>query len=407
MFDFDKWNEIIETLSKNKLRTFLTGFAVFWGIFMLVILLGAGNGLKNGIEREFNDDAINSIWIRGGVTNLAYDGLKPGRRIQLKNEDYNRISSMSGSDRSTARYNIWNAVANYGKEGGSFHIRTVHPGHQFVENTILTDGRYINELDLFEFRKVAVIGKGVVEQVYKEIDPMGTYLNINGIPFKVVGVFRDEGSEREEQYIYLPITTGQKVFAGHDNLDNIMITTGDLSLEMTNEMTSKIHNELASVHHFDPDDARAVRVRNNNDQFQEVMNIITGIKMFILIIGAGTIVAGVVGVSNIMTIVIKERTKEFGIRKALGATPMSIIGLVMQESILVTAFAGYFGLLTGIALLELLGPKVDSNFFVKPEVDVNIALGTTVLLIFAGALAGFFPARRAARIKPVLALKDE
>lgn len=407
MFDFDKWNEIFDTLSKNKLRTFLTGFAVFWGIFMLVILLGAGNGLKNGIVKAFNDDAINSIWVRGGTTNLAYDGLKSGRPIRLKNADYDRISTIPGAEYSTARYNIWNATVNYGKEGGSFHVRTVHPGHLRIENTLMSEGRYINENDLLDYRKVAVIGVGVVDQVYKEIDPIGTYLNVNGILFKVIGIFKDEGSEREEQYIYLPITTGQRVFAGQDNVNNIMITTGALSLESTNEMTEDIHNSLALNHRFDPTDTRAVRVSNNNEEFQEIMNIITGMKAFIMVIGVGTIVAGIVGVSNIMTIVIKERTKEIGVRKALGATPLSIIYLVLQESIFVTSFAGYFGLLAGIALLELLGPNIDSDFFVNPEVDVNIALGTTVMLIFAGSMAGFFPARRAAKIKPVVALRDE
>ena len=407
MFDVDKWNEILETLSKNKLRTFLTGFAVFWGIFMLVILMGAGNGLRNGIIKEFNDDAVNSIWIWGGVTNLEYEGLKVGRQIQLRNSDYTKISNMNGADHATARYNVWGATANYGAEGGSFNVRSVHPDHRILENTIITEGRYINDNDLREFRKVAVIGVGVVNQVYKDIDPIGSYLNINGIPFKIVGIFRDEGSEREEQYIYLPITTGQRVFAGQDYINNLMVTTGDLTLEQSNELTEDIKLTLAKTHHFDPTDQRAVYVRNNNEEFQQIMNIIRGIKAFIIVIASGTIVAGVVGVGNIMTIVIKERTKEIGVRKALGATPGSIIAMVLQESIFVTSFAGYFGLISGIALLELLGPNIDSDFFVKPEIDVNIALGTTLLLVFAGALAGFFPAWRAARIKPVVALRDE
>lgn len=407
MLDFDKWNEIFETLSKNKLRTFLTGFSVFWGIFMLVILLGAGNGLKNGIRREFNDDAINSIWIRAGVTNLEYEGLKPGRRIQLKNDDFATISNMKGTEYATARYNQWGATANYGSEGGTFNVRSVHPDHMFLENTLISEGRFINRNDLKEYRKVAVIGRGVVKQVYKEKDPMETYLNISGIPFKIIGVFKDEGSEREEQYIYIPVTTGQRVFGGSDHVDNIMITTGDLKLEETNELSDKIKKTLATNHHFNVEDQRAMRVRNNNDRFQEIMNIINGMKMFVLVIGAGTIVAGMVGVSNIMTIVVKERTKEIGVRKALGATPGSIISLILQESIFVTALAGMFGLIAGISLLELIGPNIDSDFFMNPEVDVNIALGTIFLLVVAGAIAGLIPARRAAKIKPVVALRDE
>ena len=407
MFDIEKWNEIMETLSKNKLRTFLTGFSVFWGIFMLVILLGAGNGLKNGINNAFNDDAVNSIWIRGGVTNLAYQGLKPGRRIQLKNADFDAISNIDGAEYATARYGIWNTTVNYGSEGGTFHVRSVHPDHMYLEKTILTEGRFINQIDLNEFRKVIVIGKGVVEQVYKDIPPIGTYLNVNGIPFKVIGTYRDEGNEREEQYIYLPITTGQRVFAGQDFVNNVMITTGDLKLKETNLMTEDIKASLAQTHRFDPKDSRAVRVRNQNEDFQEVMNIITGMKVFILFIGAGTIIAGIVGVSNIMTIVVKERTKEIGVRKALGATPLSIIGMILQEAVFITSFAGYFGLLAGVAILEIAGPNIDSDFFVNPEVDVDIAIGTTLVLVFAGALAGFFPARRAAKIKPVVALRDE
>ena len=314
---------------------------------------------------------------------------------------------MEGTEFATARYNIWNTNVNFGSEGGTFHVRSVHPDHMYLENTILTDGRYINQFDVNDYRKVAVIGKGVVEQVYKEIPPIGTYLNVNGIPFKVIGTYRDEGNEREEQYIYLPITTGQRVFAGQDYVNNVMITTGELKLEETNLMTEEIKANLAQAHHFDPKDSRAVRVRNQNEDFQEVMNIITGMKVFILFIGAGTIIAGIVGVSNIMTIVVKERTKEIGVRKAIGATPLSIIGMIIQESIFVTSFAGYFGLLAGVAILELVGPNIDSDFFVNPEVDVNIAIGTTLVLVFAGALAGFFPARRAAKIKPVVALRDE
>jgi putative ABC transport system permease protein len=407
MFDIDKWNEIFETLSKNKLRTFLTGFSVFWGIFMLVILLGAGNGLKNGINNEFNDDAINSIWIRAGITNLPYKGLKSGRRIQLKNADFEQTKNLPGVEYSTARYNLWNAVVNYGKEGGSFHIRSVHPDHQFLENTILTKGRYINEKDIKDFRKVAVIGKGVVEQVYKEKEPLETYLNLNGVPFKVVGVYIDEGNEREEQMVYIPISTGQRVFGGQDHVRNIMVTTGDLKLPATNEMAEVIRKNLAQTHRFDIEDQRAIRVRNNNAEYQEIMNVLLGMKLFVLVIGAGTIVAGIVGVGNIMTIVVKERTKEIGVRKAMGATPFSIVSLILQESIFITALAGYFGLLAGVALLELIGPSIQSDFFYNPQVDVSIALGTTGVLIIAGSLAGFFPALRASKIKPVVALRDE
>ena len=407
MFDLDKWNEIFETLSKNKLRSFLTGFSVFWGIFMLVILLGAGNALKNGIDKAFSDDAVNSIWIRGGITNMEYQGFKSGRRIQLKNEDFDKISTMPGTDKASARFNKWSVVVNYGKEGGTYNLRAVHPDYRIIENTILTSGRYINQNDLNEYRKVTVIGKDIVEQVYKDIDPIGTYIRVNGIPFKVVGTYRDEGNNRENQYIYVPITTGQRVFSGQDRVSQIIITTGDMKVEDTKEFASGIKTSLAQKYHFSTEDTRALYLNNTIEEYSKIMDIIRGMKLFILVIGAGTIVAGIVGVSNIMTIIVKERTKEIGVRKALGATPFSIVSMILQESIFITALAGYLGMVSGVALLEYIGPELQSDFFVNPEVDLTVVLGTTITLVVAGAMAGFFPARRASKIKPVVALRDE
>ena len=406
MFDLDKWNEIFETLSKNKLRTFLTGFAVFWGIFMLVILLGAGNGLQNGVTKMFQQDAINTIWVFPGTTNLAYQGYKSGRRIQLENADYDYIERLDGTEYTSARFSVRNSYATFGNKGGAFQIDAVYPDNNYIENCIQVSGRYINENDVKEMRKVTSIGMGVVRELYKDVDPIGTYLNLNGIPFKVIGVYT-ETTPNEEMRCYIPISTGQRVFAYNNRLENVQMTTGDLSLEETKALAEEIRENYASVHHFDPKDRRAMYIQNNVENYQEILNIMTGIKLFILIIGIGTIVAGMVGVGNIMTIVVKERTKEIGVRKALGATPFSIITMVLQESVFVTAFAGYFGLLAGIALLEFVGPYIESDFFSNPEVDINIALGTTIMLIVAGSLAGFFPSRKAAKIKPVVALRDE
>jgi putative ABC transport system permease protein len=406
MFDFDKWNEIFETLGKNKLRTFLTGFSVFWGIFMLVILLGAGNGLQNGVTTMFQSDAINTIWVYPGVTNLEYKGLKPGRRIMLENADYDYIKNLKGAEYTSARFTVRNSYITYGANSGAFQVDAVYPDNNYIENCIQVSGRYINENDVKEMRKVTSIGMGVVKEIYKDVDPIGTYLNINGIAFKVVGVYT-EINPREEMRCYIPISTGQRVFASNNRLENVQMTTGDLSLAETQELAEALRENYAKNHHFDPNDRRALYIQNNIEQYQEVVDIMTGIKIFILIIGAGTIVAGMVGVSNIMTIVVKERTKEIGVRKALGATPFSIITMVLQESIFVTAASGYFGLLAGVALLEFVGPFIQSDFFSNPEVDVNIAIGTTFMLIIAGSLAGFFPSRRAARIKPVEALRDD
>jgi putative ABC transport system permease protein len=406
MFDIEKWNEIFETLSKNKLRTFLTSFAVFWGIFMLVILLGAGNGLKNGVLNQFNTDAKNAIWIWGGRTNLAYKGLKPGRRIQLKNADLEFVEGIESADNTSARITIRNATVVYNNIDGAFQVDAVNPGNQFIENCKIIKGRYINQNDIKEYRKVTSIGMSIVDELYKDVEPIGTYINLNGIPFKVVGVYSEE-RENEQMRAYIPLSTGQRVFASENKLENVQLTTGDLSLDESLVLADNIREHLATNHVFDVNDRRAVNVNVDAENFQEVLNIMLGIRIFVMIIGAGTIVAGIVGVSNIMTIVIKERTKEIGVRKALGATPLSIVGMVLQESIFITSIAGYFGLLVGIGLLEGLGPYIESDFFSHPEVDVNIAIGTTIVLVIAGALAGFFPARRAAKIKPVVALRDD
>jgi putative ABC transport system permease protein len=406
MFDLDKWNEIFETLSKNKLRTFLTGFAVFWGIFMLVILLGAGNGLRNGVTNQFNTDAMNAIWIWGGRTNLAYKGLKPDRRIQLENADLHFVEGLESADHTSARITIRNTTVSFNNKGGAFQIDAVNPGNKYIENCKILKGRFINEHDLKEYRKVTTIGMGIVEDLYKDIEPIGTYINLNGIPFKVVGVYSEE-RENEQMRAYIPLSTGQRVFASSNRLDNVQLTTGDLTLDQSLALAERIREHLAKNHVFDVEDRRAVNISVDAEQYEEVMDIMLGIKIFILIIGAGTIVAGIVGVSNIMTIVIKERTKEIGVRKALGATPLSIIGMVLQESVFITSIAGYFGLLAGVGILEGLGPFMKSDFFDNPEVNVDIAIGTTIVLVIAGGLAGFFPARRAAKIKPVVALRDE
>ena len=406
MFNIEKWNEILETLSKNKLRTFLTSFAVFWGIFMLVILLGAGNGLKNGVMNQFNTDAKNAIWIWGGRTNLAYKGLKPGRRIQLENADLEFVEAIKSADNTSARITIRNASVVFNNVDGAFQIDAVNPGNQFIENCKIVKGRYINQNDIKEYRKVTSIGMSIVDELYKDIEPIGTYINLNGIPFKVVGVYSEE-RENEQRRAYIPLSTGQRVFASENRLENVQLTTSDLTLDEAKVVAADIRQHLATNHIFDIEDRRAVNVNVDAENFQEVLDIMLGIRIFVLIIGAGTIVAGIVGVSNIMTIVIKERTKEIGVRKALGATPFSITGMVLQESIFITSIAGYFGLLAGVGLLEGLGPYIESDFFSHPEVDVNIAIGTTIVLVIAGALAGFFPARRAAKIKPVVALRDD
>jgi putative ABC transport system permease protein len=410
VFDVDKWQEIFATIQQNKLRTFLTGFSVAWGIFMLVVLLGSGTGLANGIEYQFRDDAVNSIWVRSGQTSIPYKGLQPGRQVRFTNEDHEEVKvEVEGVEHITSRfYPRGEFTLSYGKEHGSFDIRSVHPDHRYLENTIVTAGRFINDLDLAEYRKVTAIGVRVKEALFGDEPALGQYLNINGIPFRVVGLFEDEGAEAEEERIYLPITTAQRVFNGANRISMLMLTTGEATLEQSESMVGEIRELLSQRHSFSPEDERAVFITNLNKIFQRFVNLMAGIRLFIWVIGIGTLLAGVVGVSNIMMIVVQERTQEIGVRKALGATPRSILGLILQESIFITAVAGYIGLVLGVALLEM-GSKYlpESEFFLNPNVDLGLALAALGLLVASGTAAGAFPAWRAARVQPVEALKDE
>lgn len=408
MFDLDNWHEIFSTIRKNKLRTFLTGFSVAWGIFMLIILLGAGNGLQNGIEEQFKHDAVNTMWFGPGQTGKPYKGLKSGRRIRFTNKDHRVVAQNKDVDMISSRYYIGgNKTISYKNEYGSFQLISIHPEYQFIEKAILREGRLLNDVDIKGFRKVAVIGLPVKKALFKnKEDPVGKYIKINGVPFLVVGVFADR-NERDEERIYLPITTSQKIFGGYNRIHNLSITT-NLNAKESERLEKEIRNTMASRHTFDPKDDRAMWFYNTVKEFQRFQNLFLGIKIFVGIIGAFTIIAGIVGVSNIMLIVVKERTKEIGIRKAIGAPPWSIVQSILLESITITGFAGYIGLVGGVGILELVSKHLPENdFFHNPEVDFTIAILSTLVLILAGAFAGLMPSLRASRIKPVVALRDE
>jgi putative ABC transport system permease protein len=410
MIRLDVWQEIFDTIKRNKLRTALTGFAVAWGIFMLVVLLGSGKGLEHGVDYQFRDDAVNSIWVSSGRTSTPYKGMQPGREIQFDNQDYDEVTTrVQGVEYASARYWIFGSQqVNYKNENGSYTIRAVHPGHQVLERTKVIQGRYLNEFDLRQFRKSAVLGTLVANALFHDEDPIGKEIRIGGISFQVVGVFDDEGSEREREFIYLPISTAQRTFNGANRVNQILYTTGDASLAKSMEMAGATRQILSVNHTFDPEDERAIYVNNNVENYQRILALITAIRLFVWVVGVGTLLAGVVGVSNIMLVAVRERTREIGIRKALGATPASIVGLVMQESVLITTVAGYAGLVLGVLVLEGLAKAIpDAAFFRNPQVDLRVAVSATVLLIVAGAIAGFFPARRAAAIRPIEALRDE
>jgi len=412
MFEIDKWQEIYSTVKKNKLRTFLTGFSVAWGIFMLIILLGSGKGLENGVADQFRGGATNGVWITSGITSMKYKGLKVGRQIKFNNEDYNALNvSIKGHDRISARLFLGNNLVSYNNEYGSFFISPCHPDYGYIKEIELIEGRFLNNIDIRDYRKVAAIGEKVKSALFRKGDTvaLGKYITINGVLFKVIGIFRDfSRNDNELKRIYIPISTAQRVFNGDNVIQQISYTTGSATPEEANRMVDNTKSLLSRRHTFDVKDNRAIEVWNKSEDVRRFAALFAGIRMFIWIIGIGTIIAGVVGVSNIMMIVVKERTKEIGVRKAIGATPVSIIGLVLQEAIVITGFAGYIGLVLGVGVLELISKKMpSSDFFKNPEADFSLAVGATILLIVAGAIAGFVPAMKAAKVRPVDALRDE
>jgi putative ABC transport system permease protein len=409
MFDFDKWQEILSTLNKNRMRTFLTGFSVAWGIFMLIILLGAGKGLQNGINAQFQQDAVNTIWFGSGTTSKTFQGLKSGREVRFTTEDYDYVRKrLEGVDKISGRYYMWNnRVVSYGNEYGVFDLNSVYPDHIFIENATMVEGRFINDFDIQKKRKVAVIGAPVKKQLFKNgKDPIGEYIKITDVLFQVVGVFTDK-NERDETRVYLPITTAQMITNGENRIHNLVITS-TLSAKESEEFEKTLRADFAKRHNFDKEDLNAMWISNTLKEYKKFSNLFLGIEIFVSIIGAFTIIAGIVGVSNIMIIAVNERTKEIGIRKAIGATPVSIISMIVSEAIFITGVAGYIGLVLGIVTLEGVSSVIPKNdFFQNPEVNFGIAVISTLVLIVAGSLAGLMPAIRASRIRPVVALRDE
>jgi putative ABC transport system permease protein len=409
MFDIDKWQEIFSTIDKNRMRTFLTGFSVAWGIFMLIILLGSGRGLQNGISSQFKRDAVNQIMFGSGTTSKPYNGLKAGREIKFDNEDYDYLKhSVKGVEEVTGRYYMWqNRVISYKKEYGVFDLIACHPDNLDLENAGIKEGRYLNEIDIQKKRKVAVIGEPVQQGLFKNgKDPIGEYIKINNISFQVVGVFTDP-SERDRTRAYIPISTAQMISGGGNRIHNFAVTS-NLSAAESETLEKTLRAGFAKRHNFDKEDQNAMWMWNTLKEYKKFLNLFLGIQIFVSIIGAFTIIAGVVGVSNIMIIVVNERTKEIGIRKAIGATPYSIVGMILFEAILITSLAGYIGLISGVGLLSLISSILPQNdFFQNPEVDFTVAIVSTIVLILAGSLAGLMPALKAARIRPVVALRDE
>ncbi len=414
MFNIERWQEIFEAIRKNKLRTFLTGLSVASGIFILVILLAIGQGMSNGVAKEFENDATNRISVWTNVTSVEYKGLNPGRIIEMDNRDYEMAVNKNSEkiELKSGVYSRWGQLTTYKKESGSYRVEGVRGDYQFLENETLVVGRYINQNDLDSFEKNAVIGNQVYLDLFLGKEALGEYIDIAGIKFKVVGVYTDPGGEREETRIFIPLTTAQRVYNAGDKLRSLAFTLQkhdkyEDALAASEAFSAELEADLKAKHTIAPNDERAVNVNNTLENAKRFYDLNNMIRWFFWGVGICTIIAGIVGVSNIMLIIVKERTKEIGIRKAIGAQPWSIIGMILHESIFVTAIAGFVGLIFSLILIQLVGPFIETDYIRNPSVDFSVAITTVIILVVAGAVAGFFPAYRAANIKPIEALRDE
>jgi putative ABC transport system permease protein len=421
LFSVDRWLEVLDTIRRNKLRTALTMISVAWGIFVLVFLLGLGRGLDNGLHEQFARDATNGIWISANKTSVAHDGYDVGRKITFENRDFERAKSAKvpgpggqGIDRISGQFFIRGGQFGGGEmltkrngKANPFQINAVHPDAIYLNAHTIVSGRFLDVVDIVQRRKSAVIGRPVMDFLFGAENPIGQWINVAGVPFQVVGVFSDPGGAEQERQIYIPVSTAQLAFNGVDHLGMLEFTVGNANAAEAKQITDQVVAQLAERHQFDPKDPQAVRIHNNVEQFDRFSKLFWMISTFVIVIGLGTLAAGVVGVSNIMMIAVRERTKEIGVRKALGATPNSIVAMIIQEAVFLTGIAGLMGLSAGVALLDVASRVVENDFVKNPSIDFKVGILATLGLMVAGALAGFFPARAAARVNPITALRDQ
>ncbi len=420
IIDIDKWHEISSVLKKNKLRTFFTAFGVFWGIFLLVIMMGSGNGLKNSVMEGFGNMATNSFFMWTQRTTIPYKGFPRGRFYNFRNSDTKALKDNIPDIKLIAprlqafgfRGQGDNVVR--GERSGAFDIYGDTPDFNRIMPMDITKGRFINEIDLRENRKVIVIGQQVYNEMFeKNENPIGEYLRLQGVYFKVVGVVKSKqknNAERDERSVYMPFTTLQKTYNLGDIVGWYSITARDGV--PASEVETEAKALMRKRHNIDPKDERAVGSWNMQKEFDKFTNLFGGIRILVWIVGTGTLFAGVVGVSNIMLIVVKERTKEIGIERAIGATPKTIITQIILESVFLTTMAGYIGLVVGVGLLELVNyvmvkSNASSDMFSHPEINFNMAITALSVLIVSGIFAGLIPASRAVKIRPIEALRDE
>ena len=410
--------EIWTSVRRNKLRTFLTGFSVAWGIFMLVILLGSGNGLKNGVLANFDDYATNSIDLYGGETSKPWMGYEKGRRIRMRNSDL-EILKREFPEIEEISANKWldGKKATYGNEFTQVWLRGSLPKVQQMEGIKLSAGRYINDADVENYRKVIVIDEPMRRILFKGTDPVGRQIKVGGLVFTVIGIMKGD-AQRNNSSCTIPLTTGQLIYtANNPEINNAILTLRGIDTdEQMEDFEKRLLSRLSAEHHFAPDDRSAIWIDNTMEMYKNMMVVFGGINLFVWIIGLGTLLAGIVGVSNIMLVTVTERTAEFGIRKALGARPSSIIRLILTESVLITAAFGYLGMVLGVAVMEAVNYALNqapaqqteggmNSVFLDPTLDLGVAVSATVVLVVAGLIAGYIPAYRAAQLKTIDALR--
>ena len=409
MFNQDNWEEIFNTIKKNKLRTFLSGFTVALGIFIFVILFGFGNGLKNTFNTFFIDDQPNSMFIFPGKTSLPYKGYESNLEIVFNNSDLDKVNKKFKDyiESITPRIES-NGIIKYKTKSSNYSFRAVNPAHQKSEMTIITEGRYINWQDVAEKKKHLVIGRLVKKDLFGNKNPIGQYVSQSGTTWKVVGVFEDAGGDREERTVYSPYSTLQ-LLQNNNEIDMMIINYhSDINYNIAIKLKDEIYRFLKEQKNIHPEDNSAIYIRNTSSDLEEKKTFASVLQVIIWFIGIGTLIAGIIGISNIMVFIVKERTKEIGIRKAIGATPRSIILMVLRESVFITILSGYIGLFLGIITLKLIGNKLETLYFItNPYIDLKTGLTATIMLIFFGAIAGYIPARKAANIKPIIAIRDE
>ncbi|MDX9704796.1 MAG: ABC transporter permease [Weeksellaceae bacterium] len=409
MFDIDRWREIYSSIASNKLRTILSGFTISLALFVFIVLFGMGNGLQNGFQKEFFQAGAMNMYIYGTQTSESYAGYQKGRQIKLKNNDLDflienhsdKIKYISGE------YNQMFLVKNKG-ESGNYSVKGVNDSYFGMLNIELEQGRYLTLDDLKNRNKTIVIGRMVVKDLMKEENVIGHYLQMGGSMYEIVGVFSSKNNDdREERNIYVPITTLQTIY-GNDDLPSITLAPIDgLSTSELADFATAVKSDLKGRHKVSPTDQAGVRVWDSSEQMSNTNAFFFVLTLIVFVIGGGSLIAGIVSIGNIMVFSVKERTKEIGIRKALGATPYNIITLIMQESIMITLLFGVIGILAATLLVENINESLISYFIYDPGVSSESLILACIILFVAGFLAGFLPARYAAKIKPIDALRDE